>query len=187
VGETWDGLINARSAVGEITAYDASSLRSKLGAEIRDLDPKQFVSNRRSLRTMTRYDMLATVAAALMAVAAPGGRKQVVATFEKDEQSYAVPIGFESDGQYKIYSDEMFFIEDPHELYKHWPADVWQSVDQHQVKPGMTELEADFAVGLGVPDAGSSSSERTVRYANGGKPLVVVYRHGKAAEITPGS
>ncbi len=63
VQETWDGLINARSAVGEITAYDASSLRSKLGAEIRDLDPKQFVSNRRSLRTMTRYDMLATVAA----------------------------------------------------------------------------------------------------------------------------
>jgi len=61
--ETWDGLLNGRSAVGQISAYDASSLRSKLGAEIRDLDPKQFVSNRRSLRTMTRYDMLATVAA----------------------------------------------------------------------------------------------------------------------------
>jgi len=116
-----------------------------------------------------------------------GQRPQVMAVFQKNGRSYAVPIGAESEGQYKIYSDEMFFIEDPHELYKHWPADVWQSVDQHQVKPGMTELEADFAVGLGVPDAGSSSSERTVRYANGGKPLVVVYRHGKAAEITPGS
>jgi hypothetical protein len=122
----------------------------------------------------------------VMAVAAPGGRKQVVATFEKDGHSYAVPIGFENDGQYKIYSDEMFYVEDPHELYKHWPAEVWQAVGQHEVKPGMNELQADFAVGMGTLDAGSSSAERTLHYANGGKPLVVIYRDGKAAEIKAG-
>ncbi len=122
----------------------------------------------------------------VLAVAAPGGRKQVVATFDKDGHSYAVPIGFESDGQYKIYSDEMFYIEDPHELYKHWPADVWQAVAQHEVKPGMNELQADFAVGMGVPDAGATSEEKTVRYPNGGKPVVVTYRDGKAAEIKAG-
>jgi hypothetical protein len=121
------------------------------------------------------------------AVAAPGGRKQVVAAFEKDGHSYAVPIGFETEGQYKIYSDEMFYVEDPHELYKHWPGDVWQAVAQHEVKPGMNELQADFAVGMGTLDAGSSSEERTLRYANGGKPLVVTYRDGKAAEIRPGT
>jgi hypothetical protein len=123
----------------------------------------------------------------VMAVAAPGGRKQVVATFEKDGHSSAVPIGFESDGQYKIYSDEMFFVEDPHELYKHWPADVWQAVTQHEVKPGMNELQADFAVGMGVPDAGASSNEKTVRYPNGGKSLVVIYRGGSATEVKAGS
>ncbi len=123
----------------------------------------------------------------VMAVAAPGGRKQVVATFEKDGQSYAVPIGFENDGQYKIYSDEMFYVEDPHDLYKHWPADVWQAVEQHEVKPGMNELQADFAVGVGVPDAGASSSDKTVRYPNGGKPLVVTYRGGTATEIKAGT
>jgi hypothetical protein len=122
----------------------------------------------------------------VMAVAAPGGRKQVVATFEKDGHSYAVPIGFENDGQYKIYSDEMFYVEDPHELYKHWPAEVWQAVGQHEVKPGMNELQADFAVGMGTLDAGSSSAERTLHYANGGKPLVVIYRDGKVAEIKAG-
>ena len=122
----------------------------------------------------------------VMAVAAPGGRKQVVATFDKDEHSFAVPIGFESDGQYKIYSDEMFYVEDPHELYKHWPAEVWQAVAQHEVKPGMNELQADFAVGMGVPDAGASSNEKTVRYPNGGKALVVIYRGGKAEEIKAG-
>jgi hypothetical protein len=115
-----------------------------------------------------------------------GQRKQVMAVFEEGGKIYAVPIGLEADEQYKIYSDEMFFIEDPHELYKHWPADVWQAVEQHQVKPGMNELQADFAIGIGVPDAGDTSYEKTVRYPNGGKPLVIVYRDGKAAEVKPG-
>jgi hypothetical protein len=122
----------------------------------------------------------------VMAVAAPGGRKQVVATFDKDGHSFAVPIGFEAEGNYKIYSDEMFYVQDPHELYKHWPADVWQAVAQHEVKPGMNELQADFAVGMGVPDAGGSE-DKTVRYPNGGKALVVIYRDGKAVEIKAGT
>ncbi len=122
----------------------------------------------------------------VLAVAAPGGRKQVVALFDKDGHEFAVPIGFESDGQYKIYSDEMFYIEDPHDLYKHWPPDVWQAVEQHQVKPGMNELQADFAVGMGVPDPGATSEGKTVHYPNGGQPLVVTYRDGKAAEIKAG-
>ena len=116
-----------------------------------------------------------------------GERRQVMAVFEKDGKSYAVPIGYEADGEYKIYSDDMFFVEDPHDLYNHWTPDVWQAVEQHQVKPGMNEMQADFAIGMGIPDGGSSSYEKTVRYANGGKPVVIVYRDGKAAEITAGS
>ncbi|MFY9743786.1 MAG: hypothetical protein WA252_07460 [Candidatus Sulfotelmatobacter sp.] len=123
----------------------------------------------------------------VIAVAAPGGRKQVVAVFEKDGHDFAVPIGFESDGQYKIYSDEMFYVEDPHVLYKFWPVDVWQAIARHEVKPGMNELQADFAVGMGVPDAGASSDDKVVHYPNGGKPLVVTYRGGEAAEIKPGT
>ena len=119
--------------------------------------------------------------------AGAGSRRQVMAVFQKEGKSYAVPIGFETEGQYKIYSDEMLYVEDPHELYKHWPADVWQAVTQHEVKPGMNELQADFAVGMGVPDSGGSSEEKTVRYPNGGKPLVVIYHDGKAAEIKPGA
>jgi hypothetical protein len=116
-----------------------------------------------------------------------GSRLQVIAVFEKEGKPYAVPIGFEADEQYKIYSDEMFFIEDPHDLYKHWSAEVWQSVEHHEVKPGMNEMQADFAIGMGVPDAGDTSEEKTVRYPNGGKPLVIVYHDGKAAEIKPGT
>lgn len=117
-----------------------------------------------------------------------GARKQVVAIFQKDGKPYAVPIGYESgDGGYKIYSDEMFYIQDPHDLYKHWAPDIWQAVEQHQVKPGMNEMQADFAIGMGTPDAGDTSYEKTVRYPNGGKPLVIVYHDGKAADIKPGT
>jgi 3-oxoacyl-[acyl-carrier-protein] synthase II len=62
--QTWEGLIEARSAVGPIGSYDASSLRTQLGAEIEELEAKEFVA-RRALRTMTRYDTLAMVAAVL--------------------------------------------------------------------------------------------------------------------------
>jgi hypothetical protein len=119
----------------------------------------------------------------------PGAEQhvQVMAVFQKDGKTYALPIGFEADQQYKIYSDEMFFVEDPHGLYKHWPVDVWQAVEQHQVKSGMNEMQADFAIGMGVPDAGSSSDEKTVRYPNAGQPLVIVYHGGKAVEIKAGS
>jgi len=115
------------------------------------------------------------------------GGTQMVAIFDKRGKDYAVPIGTENEGQWKIYSDEMFYIEDPHALYKHWPQDVWQAVEQHEVKPGMNELQADFAVGMGVPDPGDSSDDRTVRYPNGGKPLVVTYQNGKAAEVKSGT
>jgi 3-oxoacyl-[acyl-carrier-protein] synthase II len=59
--ETWDGLLAGESAVGPIEGYDASSLSTQLGAEITELTPKEYV-DRRALRTMTRHDMLATVA-----------------------------------------------------------------------------------------------------------------------------
>jgi hypothetical protein len=122
----------------------------------------------------------------VVTAAVPGGKRQVMAVFQKEAKSYAVPIGFEADEQYKIYSDEMFYIEDPHQLYKHWSADVWQAVERHEVKPGMNEMQADFAVGMGVPDAGTSSG-KTVHYPNGGNPLVVVYQDGKAVEVKPGT
>lgn len=115
------------------------------------------------------------------------GQPQVMAVFEQDGKSYAFSIGLEKDGNYKFYSDDMLFIQDPHQLYKHWPADVWTAIDQHQVKPGMNELQAGFALGLGIPQGAGDDVEKTVNYPNGGKPVNITYRNGKAAEIQPGS
>ena len=113
--------------------------------------------------------------------------KQVLACFSLNGTSYAVPIGAEKGGDFKIYSDDIFFIEDPHDLYKHWPADVWKQIDAHEVQPGMSELQAGFAIGLGAPEGSEGYGSRTLHYANGGKPLVITFENDKAVEIKPGS
>jgi hypothetical protein len=114
------------------------------------------------------------------------GEKQVLAVFTDNGRTYATPVGTEVNGDYKFFCNEMLFIEDPHGLYDHWPADVWQAIDQHQVKPGMSELQADFAIGIGLLETGSDSIDRTLDYPNGGKPLKISFHDGKASEISPG-
>ena len=111
------------------------------------------------------------------------GQRQVMAVFDKAGKTYAVPIGLVAGDNYQIYSDEMFYIQDPHQLYKHWPADVWNAIEQHQVKTGMNELQADFAIGMGVPQRSDDPRVKTVDYPNGGNPISITYRDGKAAEI----
>ena len=116
----------------------------------------------------------------------PAHQRQVMAVFEQEGKTYAVPIGSQTGDSYQIYSDEMFFVQDPRELYKHWPADVWESIEQHQIKPGMNEFQAYFAIGMGVPDRSSDPAVKTVHYPNGGKPVTITFRNGKAAEISGG-
>jgi hypothetical protein len=115
------------------------------------------------------------------------GVKQVLAVFSLEGKSYAVPIGAEKDGEFKIRSDDMFFVQDPHELYRHWPAEVWQKVDAHEVQAGMSELQCSFAIGLGIPEGSGDYGSRTLHYANGGKPLVISFEDDKAVEIKAGT
>jgi hypothetical protein len=111
-------------------------------------------------------------------------QRQVMAVFDKDGKTWAFPIGMEKAGEYRIYSDDMLFIQDPRELYKHWPPEVWQAIDQHQAKVGMSELQVDFAIGFGALEG--SGDPRILDYPNGGKPLRITYQNGKAVEIQPG-
>ncbi len=116
-----------------------------------------------------------------------GSDRQVVAIFEKDGKRFALPIGLMANGDYKIYSDDILFIQDPRELYKHWSAEVWKQIDAHQMQPGMNELQASFAIGMGVPEGTGMSNPRIVDYPNNGLPLRVTYTNGKATQVEPGS
>lgn len=113
-------------------------------------------------------------------------QRQIMALFQYEGRSFAVPIGYSQGGHTLIYSDEMFFIQDPRELYHHWPSDVWDAIEKHEVKSGMNELQADFAIGFGIPDDAHQALNRKVHYSNGGKPVTVTYRDGRAVEVTAG-
>ncbi|MEU7612616.1 beta-ketoacyl synthase N-terminal-like domain-containing protein [Micromonospora sp. NPDC049204] len=63
--QTWHALLDGKSAVGALRGFDASSLQSRLGAEVIDFDPAPFAVNRRVLRNMTRNDQFGVAGAAL--------------------------------------------------------------------------------------------------------------------------
>jgi hypothetical protein len=110
------------------------------------------------------------------------GTRQVLAVFEQGGKSYAFPIGVENHGDYNIYADEILYVQDPKELYKHWPQEVWDAIERHVVKPGMNELQVSFSLGVGVPQAGSVE-RKVVNYPNGGKPVQVTFENGRAVDI----
>ena len=114
------------------------------------------------------------------------GERQVMAVFERQGKLYAASVGREKNLDFKFFSNDMLFYEDPHQLYKHWPADVWQAIDQHQVKPGMSEIQVDFAIGVGLMEQGGSEEDKTLEYPNGGQSWNVTYHNGKAVAVAPG-
>ena len=74
--------------------------------------------------------------------AAAGDGRQIMAVFEKDGKSYAFSIGVDDNRTQHIYSDDMLFVQDPHELHKHWPADLWKAIESHEVRPGMKDRKS---------------------------------------------
>ncbi|KLL12383.1 MULTISPECIES: beta-ketoacyl synthase [Protofrankia] len=64
VQDTWDGILAGRGGVAPLRGYDPSSLRTQLGAQLVDFDPRRYVS-RRTLRKMTPNDEIAMVGAVL--------------------------------------------------------------------------------------------------------------------------
>lgn len=112
-------------------------------------------------------------------------RRQLLAVFSAPWQAgeYAVSIAAENADSYTFTVNDQFFFEDPHQLYAHWPADVWASIDHHQVKEGMNELQVSFALGPEVGSSGGDYGNRWVRYSDHGGVTKVVFRKDQAAEI----
>jgi len=115
------------------------------------------------------------------------GDKQVMAVFQRDGNRYAFPVGTEYRDSYQIFSDDILFVQDLHELYKHCSGDIWKSIDNHEVKPGMNELQASFAIGMGSPEGTGEENPRIVDYPNNGHPLRVTYTNGKISDVQPGA
>ena len=111
---------------------------------------------------------------------------QVWIAFERADGACEMAIA--SAGRFWV--DDMFFIEEPRELFSHWPAEAWEKIEAHQVEPGMSEYQAAFALGVGiVREASNNGRFRVVEYSAckqaGLTPVVVRYVDGAAESVTP--
>lgn len=96
--------------------------------------------------------------------------KEVKIIFDTPPQSVAIGYCGSGGESCRFFVDEMFFLKDPHELYSHWPADVWQAISRHEAREGMTEAQVALALGHAWPSHG----KRTYEFRPPGRPAVVV-------------
>lgn len=117
----------------------------------------------------------------------PGGDRQVLLVFTKpnDTKEYAVPVGYRQGKDYTFYTDEIFFYDDPHELYKHWGPEIWKAVDAHQVILGMNERQVELSLGQVSQSTSKNYGNRMVVFANLGKPMAVTFVNNKVTAFRP--
>jgi hypothetical protein len=113
------------------------------------------------------------------------GSRQAFAVFAMPGSAnlYAAAIGVIDGSEEAYYPDLLFFYDDPHTVYDHWPKDVWAAIDARQVKPGMSELETRMAIGQNIHADSRDKGNRTVTYDQNGKHWVVTYVDDKATAI----
>ena len=118
------------------------------------------------------------------------GQRQVLLAFTMPNSSdskamYAVPVGNFDEGVYNFFTDEIFFYDDPHVLYKHWGPEMWAHIDKHEPVLGMSENQAMMALGQTITPHGDNVGDRSVSFDNNGHPLTIDFEHNKAVKITP--
>jgi hypothetical protein len=115
----------------------------------------------------------------------PRGSKNIFLIVRKpdDKAEYAVPMGAVEGGNEEFLMDDLLYYDDPHKLYPHWPANIWQAIDQHQVIPGMSELQTMMSVGQVSQSGSNDYGNRTVTYIAGDRKITVTYAGDKATEV----
>ena len=118
----------------------------------------------------------------------PGGEKQVLLAFtlpksDAPAAEYAVPVGYKEGGNYTFYVDEIFFYDDPHELYKDWGAETWKAIDEHRVILGMNERQVQLALGQVSKSTSDDYGNRMVVYSNLAKPMAVTFVKNKVTAV----
>jgi hypothetical protein len=113
------------------------------------------------------------------------GSRQAFAVFTLPGNAtlYATPIGYMQGNEEGYYIDLLFYYDDPHTIYDHWPKDVWAAIDAHQVKPGMSEVETRMSIGRNLHPVGGNEGDRTVTYDQDGKHWTITYVNNQATEI----
>jgi hypothetical protein len=114
--------------------------------------------------------------------------KEILAVFQKAGASgkYAVSVGTNTGDNYAFTANDTLFFADPHDLYKHWPADVWAAIDQHKAKKGMNELQVGLALGEVVGASSGDYGNRWLQYKDDGKLVKVTFAKNQVTDIGTG-
>jgi len=120
----------------------------------------------------------------------PAGQRHVLLAFtipnSPDPNTlYATPVGDFDNGSYTMFNDDIFFYDDPHQLYSHWGPTVWAHIEKHEVVPGMSENQAMMALGEVMKPDSDNMGDRNVTYDNNGHPISIEFVKNKAVTITP--
>ncbi len=120
----------------------------------------------------------------------PAGQRHVLLAFTMPKSSdpttlYATPVGDFDNGTYSFLNDEVFFYDDPHQLYSYWGPAIWSDVEQHKVVPGMSENQVMMSIGQVMKPDSDKTGDRTVFYENDGHPITITFVHNKAVTIKP--
>jgi hypothetical protein len=120
----------------------------------------------------------------------PAGQRHVLLAFTMPNSTdpktlYATPVGDYDNNLYTLLNDEIFFYDDPHQLYSHWGAETWAHIDKHEVVPGMSENQAMMALGQVMKPDSDNMGDRDVTYDNNGHPVTIEFAKNKAVRITP--
>lgn len=138
-----------------------------------------------SVQALRVQNIITEKAPAHLATRVPHGDKQVFVVFKlpNDAKEYATAIGFFQAGDSTFYCDQIFYYDDPHQMYNYWGPKIWAAIDQHHPILGMNELQASMALGVIQQSQSSDIGNRTVDYDAGGKKWSVTFRNDKASAI----
>ena len=125
------------------------------------------------------------VAPASVSNKVPHGDHQalLVFTLPGDTSEYAIAVGAIQGQQEQYFDDLLFYYDDPHTIYSHWPKVTWAAVDSHQAKQGMNELQMSLALGMNITVDSQDKGNRTVNYDVNGKKISVTFANDKATSI----
>jgi hypothetical protein len=130
-------------------------------------------------------DIITEKAPANLATRMPLGDKQVFAIFKlpNDPKDYATAIGFIKGSDSTYFCDQIFYYDDPHQMYNFWGPKIWAAIDQHQPIAGMNELQTAMALGMIQQSESSDTGNRTVDYDAGDKKWSVTFQDDKATTV----
>jgi hypothetical protein len=116
----------------------------------------------------------------------PHGDKQAFAVFKMPgdaDKEYATAIGYIQGSDSTYYCDQIFYYDDPHQMYSFWGPKVWAAIDQHTPIAGMSELQTAMALGVVQQSESSDIGSRTVDYDANGKKWSVTFANDKTTTI----